>query len=256
VAMGHYAGVRGAGSRKPETGNRINTRRDEKSCVSIEHRGFELIRGLDTTKDQSYFLYRSTQQTLRHTLLPLGDMNKTAVRAIAKKIGLPNATRPDSQGICFVGEVKIFYFLKNHLRPKSGNIVDARGRNLGQHRGAWSYTVGQRDGLGLANGPWYVYATDTRRNIVRVTKDPHDGRLFSRRFNLDDVHWISGVAPAGLLRCTVEVRYHQLRVRRGTVAKVGRRWQVTLDKPERAITPGQHAVFYRGRTVLGGGVIS
>ena len=232
VATGHYAAIR----------------RGRDGC--------QLLRGVDPGKDQGYFLYRSSQQTLGRSLYPLGDMTKAQVRAMARRIRLPNADRPDSQGICFVGEVKIFDFLKHHIRPKVGRILDAsNGRELGFHRGAWFYTVGQRDGLGLANGPWYVVATDVRRNVVRVTNDPRDKRLFSDRFTLDDVHWISGVEPSEPLRCAVEVRYHQLKPRRGTVSRRGRSWVVKLDAPERAVTPGQHAVFYRGRQVLGGGVI-
>ena len=96
-------------------------------------------------------------------------MTKPQVRALAKKIGLPNASRPDSQGICFVGEVKMFDFLKHHLKPKNGFIVDPRGKKLGQHKSASFYTIGQREGLGLTDGPWYVYAVDVRKNLVRVT---------------------------------------------------------------------------------------
>ncbi len=235
VATGHYAGVLNTGTRG--------------------HRRYRLLRGTDPSKDQSYFLYRSSQQTLARSLFPLGGMTKAQVRALAKKVRLPNATRPDSQGICFVGEVKLFDFLSHHIRERQGKIVDLRGRELGKHRGAWLYTVGQRDGLGLPDGPWYVVATDVRRNVVRVTNDPHDPRLFSRRFQLEDMHWVSGVEPAEPLRCTVEVRYHQQKPRRGTVASVRGHWVVTLDQPERAVTPGQHAVLYRGREVLGGGVI-
>ncbi len=235
VATGHYAGVQSMGA--------------------SGHRRYRLLRGIDPAKDQSYFLYRSSQLTLAHSLFPLGGMTKVQVRAMAKKIRLPNATRPDSQGICFVGEVKLFDFLSHYIRSRRGKILDVRGRELGQHRGAWFYTVGQRDGLGLPNGPWYVVSTDVRRNVVRVTDDPRDRRLFSRRFELEDVHWVSGVAPIGPLRCTVEVRYHQAKPRRGTVAKARGKWVVMLDQSERAVTPGQHAVFYRGREVVGGGVI-
>lgn len=214
-----------------------------------------LYRGVDPSKDQSYFLYRSTQKTLARTLFPLGGMAKAEVRALARQIRLPNADRPDSQGICFIGEVKIADFLQRSIHPRAGKIVDGRGRALGQHRGAWLYTVGQRGGLGLAGGPWYVVATDVRKNLVRVTANPRDPALFRRSFKLGDVSWVSGSAPTGELRCTVEVRYHQQRPRRGTVRRSGRSWQVELDQPERAVTPGQHAVLYAGARVLGGGVI-
>jgi tRNA-specific 2-thiouridylase len=231
VATGHYAGVR-----------------NQKS-------GFSLVRGIDPSKDQSYFLYRASQQTLAHTLLPLASMKKTQIRALAKKIKLPNAGRPDSQGICFIGEVKMFDFLKQHLKVEPGSILDTRGRKVGEHRGAWFYTIGQREGLGLPKGPWYVFATDARRNIVRVTSNPQDHRLYSLIFKVTDVHWVSGKEPKLPLSCEVEVRYHQHKVRKGIVGKVGRQLTVRLAQAERAVTPGQHAVFYKGRVVVGGGVI-
>lgn len=232
VATGHYAGVKLGNGEK-----------------------YQLLKGQDPNKDQSYFLYRANQFTLSHSIFPLGSMIKPQVRDIARKIKLPNATRPDSQGICFVGEVKIYDFLKQHLPNKPGKIVDSRGHVLGNHKGAWFYTIGQREGMGLTNGPWYVYKIDTKKNILHVTNKPQDRRLYTRKFIVEQIHWVSGVAPVKPLNCTVEVRYHQLKPRLGKVKRVGNKWIVQLKEAERAVTPGQHAVFYDRRQILGGGVI-
>ena len=149
----------------------------------------------------------------------------------------------------------MFDFLKHHLKPKNGFIVDPRGKKLGQHKSASFYTIGQREGLGLTDGPWYVYAVDVRKNLVRVTNKSQDSRLYTKRFNVENIHWVSGIAPVKPVHCTVEVRYHQRQPRSGVVGKIGRRWVVTLAEPERAVTPGQHAVFYQKDVVMGGGVI-
>lgn len=232
VATGHYAGVKLGKDKK-----------------------YQLLKGVDPNKDQSYFLYRANQFTLAHSMFPLSNMSKPQVRDLARKIKLPNSARPDSQGICFVGEVKIYDFLKQHLANKPGKIIDSRGRVLGQHNGAWFYTIGQREGMGLTNGPWYVYKIDVKKNILHVTNKPQDKKLYTRKFSLDQVHWVSGQAPFKPLNCTVEVRYHQLKPRLGIVKRIGNKWIVQLTEAERAVTPGQHAVFYSGRQVLGGGVI-
>lgn len=236
LATGHYARVR-----VHSTQNTVH--------------GYELLRGVDRSKDQSYFLYRLGQAELSHSLFPLGSYRKTAVRALARRLGLPNAARPDSQGICFVGEVKLRSFLAQRLPVRRGRIVDGHGRPVGWHDGAWFYTIGQRYGLGLPGGPWYVYRVDAARNRVYVTDQPHSPRLYSASFDVEQVHWTSGKTPSLPLRCAVEVRYHQARPRHGQVAKVGRTWRVSLSQPERAVTPGQHAVFYVGQRVVGGGVI-
>lgn len=235
VATGHYAWV-----------NKI----EERSKTM-----YQLWRGIEPNKDQSYFLYRANQFTLAHSIFPLGKMNKPEVRKLAAKIKLPNAKRPDSQGICFIGEVRIFDFLKQHLKQTQGSIVDEHGRKLGTHKGSWFYTLGQREGMGLTNGPWYVYEIDVKKNVLRVTKNPQDKRLYSKEFVVDQIHWVSDQAPIKPLRCVIEVRYHQIKPRQGTVQKIGRRWVVKLKQAERAVTAGQHAVFYKGSQIIGGGVI-
>lgn len=236
LATGHYA--------------RISRRRQPSGQWE-----YGLLRGRDRGKDQSYFLYRLGQRQLARALFPLGGYRKPDVRQLAARAGLPNAGRPDSQGICFVGEVKLKDFLAQRLPQRVGYIVDERGRKLGQHGGAWFYTVGQRYGLGLAGGPWYVYRVEARRNVVRVTANPRSRLLSSADFNLADVHWVSGRKPTGSVQCTAEVRYHQARPRRATVRRRGRLWHVHLSQAERAVTPGQHAVLYSGQRVLGGGAI-
>jgi tRNA-specific 2-thiouridylase len=214
----------------------------------------QLYAAHDTGKDQTYFLYRVTAAALRRTIFPLGDLTKPEVRALAQKFNLPTATKPDSQGICFVGEVGIREFLRQYVHAEPGPVIlAATGEQLGTHEGALFYTHGQRHGLGIGGGtPYYVTGKDITAKTVYVTADPADLALQSSAFTLEQAHWINQPpVPAHDYRFRLRHR-GQLIPGRLTAAA-----HVQLDHAERAVTPGQSTVIYDadGR-VLGGGLVA
>ena len=214
-----------------------------------------LLRAVDDAKDQTYFLYRVTSEALRRTLFPVGHLPKPEVRRLAAEFGLPTASKPDSQGICFVGEVGIRPFLSEYIAPKRGLIVSAAtGQTIGTHEGAAFYTIGQRQGLGIGgDGPYYVTARDIATNIVTVTTNPDDLMLAGNEFQLADAHWI-GTAPApGDYQVRLRHRGELIPAR---LASGNAFWTVTVLAPQRAIAAGQSAVVYDGDVVLGGGFIA
>lgn len=231
VASGHYA----------------RTRRREDGRT-------ELRCGADPVKDQTYFLSQLTQQQVARCRFPVGGLRKADVRAEAARLGLPNRDRPDSQGICFLGRLPYDAFVEHHLGRRPGTIRDrASGRVLGQHRGTWFYTVGQRRGLGLAGGPWYVVGTEVDDGVVWVV---HGERLAEHArdgFVLPHPHWIAG--PPRRPELDVRVRHGERRLR-GTVAdRDDGGLAVRLAEPDPGIAPGQFAVLYDGDVCLGGGEI-
>jgi len=214
-----------------------------------------LHKGIDKNKDQSYFLYRVTEKALSKTLMPIGELRKPEVRRLAKQYGLATADKPDSQGICFVGEVSIDNFIREFIEVKSGVIIErTSGRELGRHKGAPLYTVGQRHGLGLGGGlPYYVIGTDVKTNTVTVTTDLDDESLWRDKFAMDDIRWVNG-QPDWSKTYGVMVRYRSDPVP-AKLSPAGDSVMVELAKETRAVTPGQSAVVYDGDTVLGGGII-
>lgn len=216
-------------------------------------------------KDQTYFLYRISEEALRRSLMPIGEFaTKDEVRALAKKFGLATADKKDSQGICFVGQVGIKEFLLHELGPqKSGDIIDQHGTKIGRHDGAIFYTIGQRHGLNIGGGlPYYVVRKDMRKNEVHVTTDLQDKSLWSKKLNLADVHCIQGggkgTPTPDLLHANIQVRtrYRAPLVGVKGLSQKGENWIVELAEEVRAITPGQSAVIYSGEEVLGGGIVS
>jgi tRNA-specific 2-thiouridylase len=225
--------------------------------------GPRLLKAVDAAKDQSYFLHQVPAAALARTLFPLGDLCKDEVRRRAHAAGLPVFAKPDSTGICFIGERPFADFLRGHLSQQPGPIEDAAGTVIGEHRGLAVYTLGQRSGLGIggragaAAAPWFVAAKDQSRNALIVVQDPEHPLLLSAAFEVDAVHWL-GAAPVEAATgdpLAVKTRYRQrdlpctVRIEADTV-------RVTLPTPARAVTPGQYAVFYRGDECLGGGVIA
>jgi tRNA-specific 2-thiouridylase len=211
-----------------------------------------LYTGLDDNKDQSYFLYRVTDGALRRSLMPVGDMHKPAVRALAGKLGLATADKKDSQGICFVGKVGIKEFLLNELGPQPhGPIIDQHGNEIGRHDGAIFYTIGQRHGLDVGGGlPYYVVRKDMKTNAIHVTTDLDDQDLWSEEITLEDTHWINGRPAAGK-------RYQaRLRYRGPLVGCVLKDKKLMLDEAQRGIAAGQSAVIYDGDRVVGGGIVA
>lgn len=214
---------------------------------------FHLRKGVDPTKDQSYVLYTLGQSELGRLLLPLGTYRKQEVRALAAEFGLPVATKPDSQEVCFLQGQDYRTFLRERLgRQESGAIVDEAGRVLGAHHGAAGFTVGQRRGLGLTLAePQYVLAVDAVAN--RVVVGP-EHRLFRTTLWANDVHWLAGTAPAGPLRVAAKVRYRTPEAAATVYPEAGG-VRVEFDEPQRAIAPGQAVVFYDEDDVIGGGTI-
>ena len=229
VATGHYA--------------RIEARGDTMS----------LLKGVDTSKDQSYVLYGMGQPELSHTLVPVGWYGKDEIRSLAEKAGFPNAAKPDSQDICFIPGGDYREFLKQRVTPRPGRIVDSHGTVLGEHPGVEFFTVGQRRGLGIAGAsPVYVLSVDAGEALVTVGSEKE---LYAADCWAGDVTYVSGREPEDGTEVGVKIRYKSPEVP-GTIHPRGSRAHVRFQEPQRAVTPGQAVVFYRGDEVLGGGRIS
>ncbi len=243
---------------------------------------YELLKGIDTKKDQSYFLYTLTQDQLKHVLFPIGHLQKSEVRELARKFGLPNSEKKDSQGLCFVGHINVREFLKQRLPERAGEIVNAAGEVLGTHQGAWYYTIGQRHGLGLGGGaPYYVTNKNVTENTLTVSPlnlRGGEGGLYSKITKVNSIHWI-GKPPLwkkrgqGEFACSAKIRYQQpdqaclvsqthADFTRNNAEAVQRQSafksatvRVTFGEPQFAIAPGQSIVFYDNEQALGGGII-
>lgn len=211
-----------------------------------------LFAGIDKNKDQTYFLYRVTEEALRKSLMPIGELEKPEVRKLAKKLGLATAEKKDSQGICFVGKVGIKEFLLHELGPQPhGPIIDQDGKTIGEHDGAIFYTIGQRHGLNVGGGlPYYVGRKDMEANTVYVTTNLDDADLWMDEIELQDIHWINEKPD--------EEKEYQTRLRyRGPLVPCRvKDTKLYLSGAQRGIAAGQSAVLYDGAHVLGGGIIS
>ncbi len=250
IATGHYARVREA---HPPGG--------------AAHRRFELLKGVDGSKDQSYFLHRLNQAQLARTLFPVGELKKTQVREIATEIRLPVAKKKDSTGICFIGERPFREFLARYLNHQPGDIEDERGRVVGRHVGLSFYTLGQRQGLGIgglkepsarrggaAHAPWYVARKETARNVLRVVQGRDHSWLLSRTLHATDASWVGGTPPAPG-RYAAKTRYRQADAACALNEPTPAAFALAFEQPQWAVTPGQSAVLYDGDVCLGGGVI-
>jgi len=237
IATGHYAGVRERDGR------------------------YELLRGADPDKDQSYFLHRLTQAQLARVVFPLAQLRKKEVRAIAREAGLPVAEKKDSTGICFIGERPFREFLNRYLPREPGEMRTPEGKVVGQHIGLAFYTIGQRSGLGIGGTkggkgePWYVAAKDMARNELIVVQG-HDHPLLKRdRLTAADLAWVAGTAPDTSLVYGGKTRYRQ----RDAECRIARldddECEIRFTEPQWAVTPGQSVVLYRNEVCLGGGVI-
>ncbi len=210
-----------------------------------------LMMAKDTNKDQTYFLYRVKGHDLKHTLFPLGHITKQEVRKMAADKGLYTAQKPDSQGICFVGQIGIRDFLSQYVDTVTGDIIDRQtGKKIGTHDGAIFYTLGQRHGLDVGGGlPYYVVGKDIEKNEVYVSRDLGDESLWRHIIELDSLHWINGVPADG--KYLVRVRH-----RAALVEAELNDHKIILSEPQRAVTAGQSIVIYDKDTCLGGGVVA
>ena len=245
IATGHYARVR----QNPATGL------------------FELLKGLDPSKDQSYFLHRLNQAQLAKTLFPVGELHKTEVRRIAEEIGLPNAKKKDSTGICFIGERPFREFLNRYISKEPGPILDDRGRKLGRHVGLSFYTLGQRQGLGIGgvkekgaargageHAPWFVARKELDKNVLRVVQGHDHPWLLSHRLVAQDTSWCAGHAPAPG-SYAAKTRYRQQDAA-CTLQAMPEGFALQFPEAQWAVTPGQSAVLYDGEICLDGDVIA
>lgn len=236
VATGHYARIQG---------QTLNAERPRSGLV-------RLLKGIDDTKDQSYFLSQLSREQLKHARFPLGEWKKVDVRKEAKQRKLPVADKPDSQGLCFVGQIDIPEFLGQRIKPKAGEVVTIDGEVIGEHAGAVFYTVGQRRGVGVTKPvPMYVLGTDLERNRVIVG---YDRELYANTIRTAKPHWISGAAPQSG-RFEVMIRYRMQPAPAQVVVK-DNGLEITFDEPQRGPTPGQFAVLYNGDELVGSAVIS
>lgn len=237
IATGHYARIRGSGDQ------------------------YQLLKGVDQNKDQSYFLCRLDQAQLARALLPVGNLRKPEVRALARKAGFVTHDKKDSTGICFIGERPFRDFLRRYLPQQPGEIRTPEGKSIGTHEGVFYYTLGQRQGLGIGGvrdahqEPWYVVGKDLGENIVYVAQGHDHPLLYSNSLVASDVHWIAGQPPAVPLSCTAKTRYRQPDQTCVVEGRTDRRVMVRFAEKQRALTPGQYVVFYDGDLCLGGGII-
>ena len=220
-----------------------------------------LLRGLDTNKDQSYFLYTLSEAQVGQSLFPVGDLEKPEVRRIAEQLELITAKKKDSTGICFIGERKFKDFLAKFLPAQPGPIETVDGKIIGEHQGLMYHTLGQRKGLGIggtkegSEDPWYVVDKDVENNILIVAQGHDHPRLMSVGLIAQQLHWVNREPLQGTLRCTVKTRYRQTDIPCTVTALDEDRIEVRFDEPVAAVTPGQSAVFYLGEVCLGGGII-
>lgn len=215
--------------------------------------GISLTKARDKQKDQSYFLWKLNQKQLKHVLFPVGGYTKTEVKKMAKDFKLPLSGISESQEICFI-KTTTSDFLRQYLKKKPGKIIDAQGKVMGEHQGLWFYTIGQRKGIRLPGGPFYVLNKDSKKNLLIVTKKERD--LYKKELIFKNVNWISGKKPKLPLRVKAKIRYRHLAAS-ATITKdlKPKTYALKFDKAQKAMTPGQSVVFYRRDEVLGGGII-
>lgn len=211
----------------------------------------KLLQAVDANKDQTYFLYRVRGEALAKTLFPLGGYTKPQVRQMAEERGLTTAAKPDSQGICFVGQIGIRDFLSQYVEQVPGDIIDKQtGKKVGRHDGAIFYTLGQRHGLDVGGGlPYYVVGKDMDKNEVYVSRNLSDEALWKKEVTLGSIHWIND-APAEDTKVTIRVRH-----RAPLVGALMRGDKLVLDESQRAVAAGQSIVIYRDQECLGGGIV-
>lgn len=245
IATGHYA-------RLGRESSIFNLQFSNNEKIS-KFQKIKLLEAKDKSKDQSYFLYRLNQKELSRIIFPLGEYEKTEVKNMAKGFKLPVLGEEESQDICFLSGKDANSFLKKHLNPRAGNIVDETGKVLAKHKGLPFYTIGQRKGIEIGGtGPYFVLAKNARKNELVVSNNPK--KLFAHNFEVNRVNWMN-IPKKFPLKIEGQIRYHAEKF--PAIIKPGKlgRYAVETKKPLRAATPGQSAVFYKKEEVLGGGII-
>ncbi|WP_066874321.1 tRNA 2-thiouridine(34) synthase MnmA [Clostridium mediterraneense] len=236
IAMGHYAQVQ-----QNEDGK------------------FELLRGKDDNKDQTYFLCMLNQYQLSKALFPIGHLEKSKVREIALEADLATAKKKDSTGVCFIGERNFDKFLSQYLPAQKGEMRTYDGKVVGTHKGLMYYTIGQRKGLGIggvgSGEPWFVAEKDVKNNILYVVQGENNPKILFKGLVTKGVNWISGENPTEPFKCTAKIRYRNADTPVTVCPKGNDEYEVKFDKPIKAVTEGQFVVFYDGEKCLGGGVI-
>jgi tRNA-specific 2-thiouridylase len=232
VATGHYAQV------------------EEKNNI------FLLKTSPDLIKDQTYFLSRLSQSQLSRALFPIGQYTKVQVRVLAKTRDLPNQNRKDSQGLCFLGKIRFREFLRYHLGEKKGPLIELETRKkVGEHDGFWTYTIGQRQGLGLSGGPWFVVKKDPLENVVYLSRNPASLEDRGSTLQVEDLHWISDYKPALNRKTSLDVKVRHGAMRYSAEVKFSKeKAAVKLGQKDLGLAPGQFTVFYDGNVCLGSGV--
>lgn len=267
VATGHYARiVKNVGMLEcwnDKNRTFLTSERSERSNKQSDPT-FRLFRAKDEEKDQSYFLWQLNQKQLSRILFPIGDYTKKEVRSLAKKFKLPVLDIPESQKICFIPNTNLSEFLKSRIKANKRKIITTQGKIIGEHQGLPFYTIGQRKGLGLAGGPWYVLAKDSKRNVLVVTKNEKD--LLKKELIAKNVNWISDKIPKLPLKVKAKIR-SRVETSSATIYHLKpNTYHLVFEKPQRAITPGQSVVFFLPRRspqakagqdqeLLGGGII-
>jgi tRNA-specific 2-thiouridylase len=268
IATGHYARLRREVPNSLSQAKRGTPRR-----VASQIPKYKLLRAKDKDKDQSYFLWQLNQKQLKRILFPIGDFNKSEVRKMARRFKLPVFNVAESQEICFIPRT-LNDFLRPHLKPKPGKIITSDGKIAGRHQGLFFYTIGQRKGIGLAGGPWYVLDKNIKKNLLIITRKEKD--LNRKELTLKNVNWISGEEPKLPITIMAKIRYrHEPALSRLSKLKT-KNYKLFFNKSQRAITPGQSVVFYlpadlstkalasaevlakagKGEELFGGGIIS
>jgi len=271
IATGHYA----------QKGFRIQNLESRKESSDVLNPKFYILyAGKDKNKDQSYFLWTLTQEQLHHTLFPIGDYMKPEVRKIARKFGLPNAERKESQGLCFVGEFKMQKFLEHFIAPIRGDVLSKKGEVIGWHNGSFYFTLGQRHGFTITKKgpndiPHYVVSKDLKRNTITVSNEEERKESSTKEVLIENVNFISGDTPNQKTEYSARIRYRQpLQVCRFNElthedyklndaeddsfnpSSLKHQQLIKFEKPQKAVTPGQSLVLYDGEECLGGGIIA
>ncbi|BCX13947.1 MAG: tRNA-specific 2-thiouridylase MnmA [Candidatus Dojkabacteria bacterium] len=233
IATGHYARIKRVGDK------------------------FKLLSGVDPNKNQVYFLYTLNQEQLSRTLFPIGELTKQEVRKIAFEIGLPNANKPDSQGICFIGKINVLEFLLAKIHQKKGLIIDIEtGEVLGEHKGVYFYTIGQGAKVPGQSEKYFFCKKDLEKNIMYACKGSDNSNLFSKILTTENIHWIGGIAPNLDQITGGSIRYRQEPQKIKKIEKYKNGLKVEFLNPQKAIASGQSLVLFKNDECLGGGIIA